>query len=322
MGQERWVSYIFRYRNNTKCESAGFIKIQKVYHKSEELSRMQIGLKLYKKKGCKCKIYLIQGENQAKYVTDILVKPVDGDTIVEKLELPWENTLGDGWSMEDYNGVFFFCDDGEMLVSPWNDVDIRVQDIRIEKAEKESERKQNYNKENIQDENSHIAIQMNDCTDSGMIDVGKTATENVKGTTMEPVEEELETAYTEEKTDDYMQICENMVDSYPKLPLYPDSEFIECVKIVPHDIGKLAMGNWKLGANSFVSHGYYHYRYLMLGKVKIKNEEIYVIGVPGVFNNKERYVANAFGFTTFIPVKKTNILTGNFGYWVFPVARE
>ena len=113
-----------------------------------------------------------------------------------------------------------------------------------------------------------------------------------------------------------------MMNTYPRLPLFADSQFVECVKIVPQDIGKLAMSNWKLGVNSFLSHGYYHYRYLMLGKVKFDKGESYVIGVPGVFTNKEKYLANMFGFNVFIPAKKTKIMTGNFGYWISEVARE
>ena len=94
------------------------------------------------------------------------------------------------------------------------------------------------------------------------------------------------------------------------------------MKIVPQDIGKLDMENWKLAVNSFLAHGYYKYQYLMLGKVKMNKAELRVIGVPGIFTNKERYLANMFGFRVFIPVQKTKILTGNFGYWVSEITEH
>ena len=116
--------------------------------------------------------------------------------------------------------------------------------------------------------------------------------------------------------------CEEMLETYPKLALFPDSQITECVKIEPQDIGKLHISNWKLGANSFLSHGFYQYRYIMFGKVKLNNnEEKVVIGVPGVFNNKQRYLANMFGFGSFVPVKKEKLMTGNFGYWISEVSR-
>ena len=54
----------------------------------------------------------------------------------------------------------------------------------------------------------------------------------------------------------------------------------------------------------------------MMGRVNFEDKEVYVIGVPGVFTNKEKYLANMFGFNVFIPVKRTETLTGNFGYWI------
>lgn len=280
MGQDRWVSYIFRYRDGTKCESGGFVKVQKIAQKSEYFARIQIGLKLYKKRECKCLAYLVYDGNQAKFLTDIYFKPEEKDTIVKRMEIPWNKPLGEEMSIEDYDGVFFVCDDGELLASTWKETDINVSDIHfmkeknIKKAEKE-----------------------------------------------EFSREKMEAAYTEEERRDYMQPCYDMMESYPKLPLFPDSQFVECVKIVPHDIGKLAIGNWRLGINSFLTHGYYHYRYLMLGRVMFDMGEKYVIGVPGVYTNKEKYLANMFGFNVFIPVKRTKILNGNFGYWIWEVSK-
>lgn len=275
MGQERWVSYIFRYRDNVKCENGGFIKVQKIVRKSDYFARIQIGIRLYKKKTCKCLVYLVYGGKQAKYMTDIYIKPEERDTIIKRVELPWENTLGEGISADGYDGAFFVCDDGEILAAVWEDKDIKVENVRITGKEES---------------------------------VSDTAAEN------------METAYTESENKDYMSVCCEMMEECQKLPLFPDSRFIECVKIIPHDIGKLAIGNWKLGVNSFLTHGYYHYRYLMLGKVKFDDGEKYVIGVPGVYTNKEKYLANMFGFNVFVPVKKTGILTGNFGYWIWEVS--
>ena len=120
----------------------------------------------------------------------------------------------------------------------------------------------------------------------------------------------------------YQDACDRMFDTYPKLAMFADSQITECVKINPQDIGKLHMSNWKLGTNSFLSHGFYQYRYIMLGKIKIDDEkEKVVIGVPGVFTNKERYIANMFGFGQFIPVKREKLITGKFGYWVSEVSR-
>jgi len=148
-----------------------------------------------------------------------------------------------------------------------------------------------------------------------------------------PEEDELRQKGSEQKTEEkpkveknkapkeFTEICEEILETYPKLPLFQESDITTCVKIVPQDIGKLAVGNWRLGTNSFVTHSFYQYRYLMMGKVLYKERERYVIGVPGVYGNKERYVANAFGFREFVPVKKAKVSTGSFGYWIWEISR-
>ena len=111
-----------------------------------------------------------------------------------------------------------------------------------------------------------------------------------------------------------------MLAEYPKLPMYGATELFECVRIHPRDIGKLDVGNWKLGVNSFLTHGFYTYQYLMLGKMQFSDGEKHpVLGVPGIYSNREKYMANMFGFEQFIPVKKNGVMTGEFGYWIIPL---
>ena len=114
---------------------------------------------------------------------------------------------------------------------------------------------------------------------------------------------------------------EKMLQEYPKLPMYGATELFDCVRIHPKDIGKLDMRNWKLGVNSFLTHGFYTYQYLLLGKMRFGDGAAHpIIGVPGVYSNREKYLANMFGFEQFIPVKKTGIKTGEFGYWIVEIS--
>ena len=108
-----------------------------------------------------------------------------------------------------------------------------------------------------------------------------------------------------------------LMENRAKLPDFENHEIYDCVRIEPNDIGLLEMENWRLGVNSFLTHGYYNYKYLMLGKLRFQDGVVKaVLGVPGFYNNKEQYIAKIFGFDLFVPVKHTNIRTGNFGYWI------
>lgn len=118
-----------------------------------------------------------------------------------------------------------------------------------------------------------------------------------------------------------VDVFEKMIEEYPKLPMYGATELFDCVRIHPKDIGKLDMRNWKLGVNSFLTHGFYTYQYLLLGKMRFDDgSEHPIIGVPGVYSNREKYLANMFGFEQFIPVKKTGVKTGEFGYWIVEIS--
>lgn len=317
MQQGRWVSYIYRYRNNVKCENAGFIKVQRIARRMGDDVRIQIGLKLYKKRACTCAVYLLYDGNKAKHLMDIRFAAEERDTIMSRIEVPWQDPLRDGVSIDAYDGLFFRCDDGEMLTGLWNEYTVQPEQVQvIEKTEPEVAE---------QAEQQVTGQKKPEMTDAEM-------PEYIEEDLSEPAEsEQPENPDAEpEEQNQAEEACaatdiaswQMILDTYPKLPLFADSQFLECVKIAPQDIGKLAISNWRLGVNSFVSHGYYHYRYLMLGRVRFEQGECVVIGVPGVFTNKEKYLANMFGFDTFIPVKKTDILTGNFGYWVSEVLKE
>lgn len=315
MEQGRWVSYIYRYRNNVRCENAGFIKIQRLTRQTEDEARIQMGVKLYKTKPCKCMAYLLYGNKRAGYLTDIFFKEKERDTIMKRVEIPWDNPLGDGKPFEEYDGILFVCEDGEVLAGMWNEYQLVTSGIIFEDL-------------SLKNQEAAVAEEAVYCEESYKDEYEPSYNEDVQemndqNLMAEDENKEVVEEYTEDGLSEAeLCACKEMIDTCQKLPLFPGSQIVECVKIVPQDIGKLSMSNWALGKNSFLTHGYYHYRYIMLGKVLINNQEKYVIGVPGVYTNKERYLANMFGFNEFVPVKRCKILTGNFGYWIVEVSRE
>lgn len=300
MQQRRWVSYIYRYRNHDKCEIAGFVKIQRITYKTRDEVRIRIGLKMYKGYPCECTAYLIRN-GEATPFTKIQFAAHERDTLLSSVELPWKDPLSEGVGFPEYDGVYILCGDGEELAGVWNeevfptgDVVTEIPTIQLEASaaeETKQERKSSQER--------------------------KPSPERKLESERKPSLERKSEPETKPETAPVS--CQELLRTYPKLPLFAGSQILDGVKIVPQDIGKLPVANWKLGVNSFLSHGYYRYQYLMLGKVRLNQRECYVIGVPGVFTNKEKYLANMFGFRIFVPVKKTKINTGNFGYWIYEI---
>ena len=103
--------------------------------------------------------------------------------------------------------------------------------------------------------------------------------------------------------------------------IYPfeDNEIIFCVKIEPKDIGMLPKETWSLSNNSFLMHGFYCYHHLIFAKRKDRHGSQYIIGIPGIYHNRERFMAKMFGFENFKSIRRRELQQGDFGYWYLPV---
>ncbi|MDF2473766.1 MAG: hypothetical protein K0R21_1548 [Anaerocolumna sp.] len=114
-------------------------------------------------------------------------------------------------------------------------------------------------------------------------------------------------------------LAKRIYNDFPRMFPFEDNEIAWCVRIEPQDIGMLPMESWILGNNSFLLHGYYSYRHLIFARMNYKNGYFYIIGVPGIYHNREKFMARMFGFENFKCVKNRERKTGEFGYWYIPV---
>ena len=101
---------------------------------------------------------------------------------------------------------------------------------------------------------------------------------------------------------------EQLLDTYENIHPYGDGRVY--VKLEPKDFVILQSKYQHLVNNSFLLHGFYNYRYIILGK-----EKDYYLGVPGVFYEREKMVAQMFGFEAF-ECPGGNVRAGEFGYYL------
>lgn len=115
---------------------------------------------------------------------------------------------------------------------------------------------------------------------------------------------------------DYEAIWEKFSRTYPKIMAFDYKNGCEILRISPQDIGLLPRENWAYGNNSFLLHGYYSYRYLILVRLHNPNgRPRFLLGVPGHYYSNEKNMASMFGFPHFVLSKKQPIEQGRFGYW-------
>lgn len=78
----------------------------------------------------------------------------------------------------------------------------------------------------------------------------------------------------------------------------------------------------RLAENQFLRTGCRSYGHVLVGKVIYGGKERYCVGVPGVYGNRERYMAQIYQFPIFLAMTENRIKTGGFGYWLHLLEEE
>ncbi len=122
----------------------------------------------------------------------------------------------------------------------------------------------------------------------------------------------------ESKKQDAEPVCygdkwEQLSHTYPVIHPFQDER--EYLSVAPKDFVVLRQDYQKMVHNSFLLHGYYNYKHLILGKIREADGWSYYLGVPGNFYNREKMVAEMFGFEAF-EGEKTPAEPGDFGYFM------
>lgn len=111
----------------------------------------------------------------------------------------------------------------------------------------------------------------------------------------------------------FEELWNSMQKKYPPLDPFEEGGIVEGIKISPTDLPYLQCLPFNLGANRFLLHGYKNYKHLLLGRMEGQNR--YILGVPGVFDSQEQFMAKMFGFPCFKPIRSCMKPVGQFGYW-------
>ena len=90
---------------------------------------------------------------------------------------------------------------------------------------------------------------------------------------------------------------EQLSSIYPHIHPFRDAR--EFLSVGPEDFVVLQERCYQMTHNSFLLHGYYNYRHLLLLRQETAGQAKYYIGVPGNFYEREKQVARMFGFESF-----------------------
>ena len=117
--------------------------------------------------------------------------------------------------------------------------------------------------------------------------------------------------------DNFEKMWINSMKKNPPVDNIFNTAFYEGCRISTADLAQFGEEASVLKSNQFLLKGYGRYHHILAGKVRYAGEERYCIGVPGIYENREKYMAEIYQFPVFLSLTENRMKTGSFGYWLY-----
>lgn len=306
---KRFICYLYEYQEGRRIRNIGFCKVESsedgctvsIHGKGWGMnSPKKLSLYLFWRENGKC-LGVYQGELGN-------VSPA----LNYRLSYT-EEDVGSKARYDRVEGIILCGENGPRYAAVWTDEAVDIS--RMEPAGKEemTEEKEEQPEEPEEPNEEEPVPEENEMPDEQEEPAGVSydVREIVPEESRELEEKEPEPFYfDEEEEDSKPEIAEQECQTTCRF---------RCTKIQRQDLSRLIRREWQLANNSFLLHGYYNYHHLAFLQ---EGENLY-LGVPGVYSEKERRAAQAFGFPGFVNYEEEMLDLpegekedrADFGYW-------
>lgn len=335
---KRWVAYLFLYSNHMKKGPAGYARLET----RDNVFKMTIHPEIQDRSIFPMKVFFAcsqPGRIKGIYIGDLAFKEGKAEFVYTS---PADDIGTVGLRADDLEGLLIYNSAGLYLASEWNDAGIISSNLEEIVKDEQNEIELYKNSEPESENESELENESevpNDIIPENFYEVENSSegfekeaeyneTTDVESKTIQivpPVEATAAMmAETIEKIPDSEEVrvrFEKLFASYPKMFLFNDDEYDESIRIDLGVLTRLYEKEWfikdkrreKLEKNSFILHGFYRYRHLLMARKKADGK--YLLLVPGVYNAREKKLAEMFGFEGFKCIKRNEPCVGEFGYW-------
>ncbi|MDD7218507.1 MAG: DUF6128 domain-containing protein [Clostridia bacterium] len=306
-GYRRFIAYVYEYSKGKKSRNCGFIKVEV----KEQRCTVEVHL------NCPgilpdipCDVYgfirkdgLINGIHLGSCKT----KTNSVNCLIESNSLNMSNS---GISFGQMGGIILITQSGSFFGTEWDDMPVRPENFQEFKPsppvpEKTEKGPVPVQKE-IPEESENNTIQKQPDTE-----------ENIKEEA-DPIPEKPDEAdlLKQQSTDDLSDDAPVSLPFGEEFYPFSDGEFITSWKIHPRDLIYFPKQCNFLQNNRFLQYGYYNFGHLFLG---LRSNGQYFLGIPGGYNQQERFMANMFGFPYFKESTSIELPRMRGGYWYRPI---
>ena len=348
----RFVAYVYEYRKDKKGVNCGFVRIEaRGIVCRTELHLLCPGLV----SGSKCSVYGFVRRDDGTDGILLGTCETEKEQINCILETSVEHMGDSEHSLEGMGGMIITTDQGGFFGTEWDDMPIQPEKFRVipriqedtsesaasdEKAETDETVKSGKDEENSRTESKEDKeYPKKDKLTAETADIEKQKAEAAQTEVKTPESQEL---HTQSVTEQDVQLTQHVETASPdqealneqekqlqdqKLQkqkpqpprmcgtpcdVFKDGELHDCYKISPQDLCRMGRRTCLLRNNRFVQYGYYHFGHLLLCQNHCGQP---VLGVPGRYDQQERFMANMFGFPYFKESSEIQVPGGKGGYW-------
>ena len=317
--------YLHEYSDGSTdmSHSCGFVKVE---HETGWMMSSRVSLEfnirgMYSVGDCRCSICALvpDGDNMSGIkLDDIAVNNGFGRAKCEFIDT---NMGGSGYDWNEAAAVAVVTDvNGLAAVASWDDTEYPYDMIRFGAKKNTAPQKEHAKQEAVEEhtEAAEKAIAAEEGSQPELLQIEEIETKPDVGNEIAVEEGNTDcTALTR------MQVFSRMQEDCDYVDAFDDDTYYDCMEVTPDKLRTLlqsdgpealAVDGTDIEQNSFLMHGFYTFRHILVGRVQ-SDENALLIGVPGVYSNKERFMAGMFGFNNFRRSHRSDCRNPYFGYW-------
>lgn len=308
----RFVAYIYEYQKGKKASNCGFVKVES----RGKVCRMEFHIQcpgLIPEIGCK--IYgfvrnrgLMDGSLLGECITET-------DRIEYALETDPECMGTAEITLAKTAGLILITENEGFFGTEWDDQPIRPENFRV--ADKPVEKQLPHERKQKPVENQSENQDKNNPVENTQETEPDTSESNIfpsEKILQEQKEDQPEQPKSSTQKELHAQSLEPQPGILPGTPwdAFNDGELTDCRKITPDELYCLGRRFCMLKNNRFLQYGYYNFGHLLLCR---NSRGQYILGVPGGYDQQERFMAGMFGFPYFKESSQISLPGRKGGYW-------
>lgn len=292
-GMQRFVTYIYAYDDGQKSSNSGYAKIEIRGNAGRiEIHFMNGGIADGMGKAA-----FLYTENEKFIYVPLGEFRVENDGGMRSFQFQTEKILNTELDFAKMDGIYITDSNNRMYLSFWKDteaadfreINFVEYNLNMSSPETSAEPETLIRQETLTGQETITEPEpLQQTTEQSKKEIFEDAEQESLHTMEIPMRNFFPT-YTME------DIWKNMAKNRTCVQI---NEKVCAIQIELSDLRELPKKYWYLGNNSFLLHGFFNYRHLLVGKLP---DGTWFLGVPGIYERQERVMASIFGFPGFLP---------------------